>query len=147
MNYITCNHLALTDYLSRNPSAPSKTDDAFDVNYVINNILPHYKFILKHGCLGNHVNQSECETDENGHNVYNKSRPQDTRKQTAIDCPTSTTFTSNSKVNNTHATMDVRTIDNLAAVHSSAETTELIQRWKEIVKTGIYRMTGGKSKK
>ena len=43
--------------------------------------------------------------------------------------------------------MDVRTIDNLAAVDSSAETTELIQRWKEIVKPGIYRMTGGKWKK
>ena len=42
--------------------------------------------------------------------------------------------------------MDVRTIDNLAAVDSSAENTELIQRWKENVKPGIYRMTRGKSK-
>ena len=40
--------------------------------------------------------------------------------------------------------MDVKTIDNLEAVDSSAETTELIQRLKEIVKPGIYRMTGGK---
>ena len=43
--------------------------------------------------------------------------------------------------------MDVRTIDNLAAVDSSAEFTEVIQRWKEFVKPGIYRMTGGKWKK
>ena len=42
--------------------------------------------------------------------------------------------------------MDVKTIDNLAAVDSSAETTELIQRWKEIVKPGIHHMTGGKWK-
>ena len=43
--------------------------------------------------------------------------------------------------------MDVKTIDNLAAVDSSAETTELFPRWKEIVKLGLYRMTGGKWKK
>ena len=43
--------------------------------------------------------------------------------------------------------MDIKTIDNLAAVDSSAETIELIERWKEIVKPGIYRMTGGKGKK
>ena len=43
--------------------------------------------------------------------------------------------------------MDVLIIDNLAAVDSSTETTELIQRWKEIVKPGIYRMTGRKWKK
>ena len=42
--------------------------------------------------------------------------------------------------------MDSKTIDNLAAADSSAETTELIQRWKKIVKPGIYRMTGGKWK-
>ena len=38
-------HLALTDYLSRNPSAPPQTDEAYDVEYVINNVIPHYKFI------------------------------------------------------------------------------------------------------
>ena len=43
--------------------------------------------------------------------------------------------------------MDVKTLDNLAAVDFSAETNQLIQRWKEIVKPGIYRMTGGKWKK
>ena len=44
-------------------------------------------------------------------------------------------------------TMDIRTIDHIAATDSSAETTELIQRWKDIVKPGIYRLTGGKWKK
>ena len=43
--------------------------------------------------------------------------------------------------------MDVKTLDNLATVDFSAETNQLIQRWKEIVKPGIYRMTGGKWKK
>ena len=43
--------------------------------------------------------------------------------------------------------MDARTIDNLAAVDSSIEITEQIQHWKDIVKPGIYRLTGGKWKK
>ena len=43
--------------------------------------------------------------------------------------------------------MDARTIDNLEAADSSPETTELIQRWRNIVKPGIYRLTGRKWKK
>ena len=43
--------------------------------------------------------------------------------------------------------MDVRTIDNLAAVDSSAETTKTVQRRQDKVKPGIYRLTGGKWKK
>ena len=62
VNHIAGKHLALTDYLSRNPSAPPQTDDVYDEEYVINNILPHYKFISKYGCLSNHANQSETGT-------------------------------------------------------------------------------------
>ena len=113
------------EYLRRNPSTSVQTVEAYDEEYVINNILPHYKVISKHGCLSNHVNQSESENDENERKANNKSRPQDTRKQTAIDCLNNTTTT---KVNHNNATMDVRTIDNLAALDSSAESTELIQR-------------------
>ena len=43
--------------------------------------------------------------------------------------------------------MDARTIDNLEAADSSPETTELIQRWRNIVKPGIYRLTGGEVEK
>ena len=72
-------------------------------------------------------------------------------KETAIDCLNNTTFTrDSSKLQITKCTklaVDAKTIDNLVAVDSSVETTELIQRWKEIVKPGIYRMTGGKWKK
>ena len=144
VSHIAGKHLALTDYLSRNPSAPPQTDEAYDEEYVINNVNPHYKFISKHGCLSNHVNQSESETVENGRKANNKPRSQDARKQIAIDCLNSSTLTRNALES---FKMDIKTIDNLAAVDSSAETTELIQRWKEIVKPGIYRMTGGKWKK
>ena len=43
--------------------------------------------------------------------------------------------------------MDTRTINNLEATDSSPETTELIQRWRDIVKPVIYRLTVGKWRK
>ena len=67
VNHIAGQHLAFTDYLSRNPSMPPQTDEAYDEEYVINIIMPHYKFISKHGCLSNHANQSERGTVENEH--------------------------------------------------------------------------------
>ena len=42
--------------------------------------------------------------------------------------------------------MDARTNDNLEATDSSPETTELIQRWRDIVKPGNCRLTGGSGK-
>ena len=39
--------------------------------------------------------------------------------------------------------MDTRSIDNLEEVDSSAESTDLVHKWREIVKSGTYRMTGG----
>ena len=64
VNHITGKHLALTDYLSRNPTAPPQADEAHDEEYVIKNIVPHYKFISKYGCLSNHVDQSQNGMDE-----------------------------------------------------------------------------------
>ena len=146
VNLIAGKQLALTDYLSKNPSTPPQTDEAYDEQYVINNIMPHYKFISIHGCLSNHVNQSEHETVESERKVSSKLRPQDTHKQTAIDCLNNSTLTRLTPID-IETKMDVKTIDNLAAVDFPAQTTQLIQRWKEIVKPGIYRMTGGKCKK
>ena len=42
--------------------------------------------------------------------------------------------------------MDAQKNDNLEAADSSLETTELIQRWRNIVNPGIYRLTGGSGK-
>ena len=42
VNHIAGEHSALTDYMSRNPSAPPQTDEAYVEEYVINNIIPHY---------------------------------------------------------------------------------------------------------
>ena len=80
VSHIAGNHLALTDYLSRNPSAPPQADDAYDEEYVINNIVPHYKFVAKYGCLSNHFNQSHDATR------ISESKHSKTREQTAIAC-------------------------------------------------------------
>ena len=148
MNHIAGKHIALTDYLSRNPTAPPQTDDEYDEEYVINNILPHYKFISKHGCLSNQFDQSEGETDKSEHKENNKLRSKETREQTAIYRLNNTALTrTKTKPPNSNSTMDVRTIDQIAATDPSVETTELVQRWKNIVKPGIYRLTGGNWKK
>ena len=136
VNHFAGKHLALTDYLSRNASTPPQTEKAYDEEYVINIIMPYYKFISKHGCLSNHVNQSERETVESERKVNKKPRPQDTHKQTAFDCLNNSTLTRLIPID-TEIKMDVKSIDNLAAVDFSAETTQLIQRWKEIVKPGF----------
>ena len=43
--------------------------------------------------------------------------------------------------------MDDRTIDNLEIADLSAENRQLIVRWRDIVKPGIYRQSGGRWKK
>ena len=151
VNHIAGKHLALTDYLIRNPSAPPQTDDVYNEECVINNNLPHYKFISKYGCLSNHTNQSENGTTDSERKTNNEPRSRETREQNAIDClnnlPSTREIHHLQNSSNSKTTMDARTIDNLEAVDSSPETTELIQRWRNIVKPGIYRLTGGKWKK
>ena len=139
---------------SRNPTAPLQADEAYDEKYVINHIVPHYKFMSKYGCLSNHLEQSESGTDENELKTNNKQRLKDARDQIATDFRKSTTSTHVKSTNTLNKytcnsntfkpKMDARTIDNLEAIDSSPETTKLIRRWKDIVKSGIYRMTEGK---
>ena len=43
--------------------------------------------------------------------------------------------------------MDGHTIDNLERTDPSAETRNFIARWRDIVKPGVQRMSGGRWKK
>ena len=43
--------------------------------------------------------------------------------------------------------MDANTINEIEASNPTAETIELINHWREIVKPAIYRLTGGKWKR
>ena len=152
VNHIAGKHLALTDYLSRNPISPPPTDDAYDEEYVINNILQHYSFIAKYSCLSNPMSQAERGTEKRERKTNNKPQTNDARKQTAIDCLYSDIHTrSNSSdpnnVKHTIITMDAKKIENIEATYKHAKITALTTRWKEIVKHGIYQMTGGRWKR
>ena len=43
--------------------------------------------------------------------------------------------------------MDAHTIDNLERTDLSAQTRNLIARWRDLVKPGVYRMSGSRWKK
>ena len=43
--------------------------------------------------------------------------------------------------------MDANTINEIEPSNPTAETIELLNRWREIVKPGIYRLTEGKWKR
>ena len=97
------------------------------------------------------MDQSENKVNENEHKTNNKQRSRDARDQIAIDWRKSLTLThvksTNSNLNSSKIKMDAKTLDNLEAIDSFRETTELIQRRRDTVKPGIYRSTGGKWKK
>ena len=149
VHHIADKHLALTDFLSRNPILPPQTDDAYDKEYVINNKLPHYNFISKYGCISNHTDQSENRTEESERKAKNKPRTSDTHRRTVIDCLNTDTLTrcKQKHCQSIKLTMDANTIYEMEAANPTAETIELINRWREIVKPGIYRLTGGKWKR
>ena len=44
-------------------------------------------------------------------------------------------------------TMDAQTIERIEKINSSQETTDLIEKWRNIVKPGVYRLSNGKWKK
>ena len=133
VHHIAGKHLALTVYLSRNPILLQQTDNAYDEEYVIDDIRPHYNFICKHRCLSNHGDQSEFTTEKSERKANNKPRTSDVRQQIAIDCFDTNTYTrSQSHKQNfgqhIKITMDANTIKEIEASNPTAETIELKNR-------------------
>ena len=149
VNHIAGKHLALTDYLSRNPNAPPQQDEAYEEEYVINSIVPHYEFVSKVGCLSNHFVQSRAHSETSKGTKTNKQLSTErAREQNAINSIDRIKTSSTNCQNQTDfKTMDAKTIDNLERIDNSQETIDLIERWRIIVKPGIYRLSNGKWKK
>ena len=149
ISHIAGKHLALTDYLSHNPSAPPQAYDAYDEEYVIHNIFPNYIFVTNIGCLSNHFNQSQRRTQNKTPRKANiEPKQSKTRERSAIDCLKNVQISrSNYIATENKFTMDARTIDNLEQADPSAERRHLVARWRDIVKPGIYRLSGGRWKK
>ena len=148
VNHIAGKHLALTDYLSRNPNAPPQQDEAYEEEYVINSIAPHYEFVSKVGCLSNHFVQSQARSETSKRTETNKQpSTEHTREQNTINSIERIESSSINRRNHIDSkTMDARTIDDLERIDNSQETKDLIERWRNIVKPGIYRLSNGKWK-
>ena len=148
VNHIAGKHLALTDYLSRNSNTPPQHDEAYEEEYVINSIVPHYEFVSKVGCLSNHLVQSQPHSETPKGTKSNKQpSTESTREQNDINSIDRIKTSSTNRRNQSNIkTMDTKTIDNLEKIDNSQETIDLIERWRNIVKPGIYRLSNGKWK-
>ena len=135
VRHTTGKYIALTVYLSRTSSSPPQADAAYDEDFVINNITPHYKFVTKNGCLNNHSDHSQSSQPTFQHTWINK-----LSLLALMNWQKCCINWISSKEN---LSRDARAIDNfLEIADSSAETRNLIARWKEIVKPGIFRQSG-----
>ena len=149
VNHIAGKHLALTDNLSRNPITSAQKDDAYEEEYMINSIAPHYGFFSKFGCLSNRFNQSRSENKPTNLTKTNRYRSTDNApEQNAIISLDRLDRTSNSDVEFKSTinliTKVAKTIDSFEKIESSQETTDLTERWQNIVKPGVYRLSNGK---
>ena len=101
--------------------------------------------MTKYGFLSNHLNQSQS---QKRNKTPRKVKQFKTREQTAIHYLKTTQIShSDSIVAKNNSIMDGRSIDNLEQANPSAETRHLIARWKDIVKPGFFRQSGGGWKK
>ena len=163
INHIAGKHLALTDYLSRNPVMKADSEDLYDEEYVINNIVPLYWFVTKNGSIND---QRTKELDETNQSRENETKDEQllvangvkTNKQTngiyTIRERNSLTplTTINPVVNRKsteNANMQINSIllEELSQTDKSDETQKLIQRYREITKPGGYRRSSGKWKR
>ena len=147
--HIAGKHIALMGFLSRNPNAPPQRDEAYEGEYVSNSIVPQYDFFSKVGCLSNHFVQSQSRSETPKGTKSNKQRSTEYRReQNAINSIDRITTSSTNRQNQIdNKAMDAKTIDNLEKIDNSQETIDLIERWRNIVKPSIYRLSNGKLKK
>ena len=112
-------------------------------------MAPHYGFVSKFGCLSNHFNQSHSENKPTTLTKANKYRSTDNaREQNTIICFDRTINSDfNFKPTISLITMYEKTIDSLEKIDSPQETTDLIERWRNIVKLWVCRLSNGKWKK
>ena len=99
INHIAGKHLALTDYLSRNPIFEAEPIDIYDEEYVINNILPLYSFIAKHGCLSNEYANETNTTDQSNYEKHTKRTTIEPEQTTHADNKTNSPLNSPYKIN------------------------------------------------
>ena len=156
IKHIAGKHLALTDYLSRNPISSPEPIENYDEEYVINCITPLLEFINNYGSITGKMNKEaqtddieKCERKFNQSETSKRNEPQSdlnkTNKGSSL-LPQLNTVDRNSINNIKHdyeTIMDIRRIEQIEADDPSEETQQLVNRWKELVKPEENRTSKG----
>ena len=159
IKHIAGKHLALTDYLSRNPTSMPEPIENYDEEYVNNCITALFEF-NHYGSITGKMNK-EARTDdiEKFEQKFNqsesskrnepKSKLNKTNKRSSLlpQLNTVDRNTINNVKHNYGTIMDIRGIEQIEADDPSEETLQLVNRWKELVKPGEYRTSKGSWKK
>ena len=149
--HIAGKHLALTDYLSRNPNAPPQRDEVYEEEQVINSRVPHHDFVSKLGCLSNHFVQSQSRSETPKGTKSNKQpSTEHTREQNTINSIDRITTSSTNRQNQTDIkAMDAKTIDNLEKIEYSPRenrSDRAVEKYRK-ARYNCFAEIEGKSKK
>ena len=154
--HIAGKHLALTDYLSKNPISKPEPIENYNEKYVNNCIMPLLEFINNYGSVASQKNL-EARTDQNEQREQiinqsersrpNKPKPKENKaNKRSSSLPHSKTVDTN-KLNTIQSvqeiTMDIRRIEQIEKKDHSKEILNLTKRWRELVKPGEYRTSNG----
>ena len=156
IKHIARKHLALTDYLSRNPISSPDPIENYDEEYVINCITPLLEFINNHGSITSKMNKEartddieKCERKFNQSESSKRNEPKSdwnkTNKRSSLlpQLNIVDRNTINNEKHNHETIMDIRRIEQIEADDPSEETQQLVNRWKELVKPGNYQTSKG----
>ena len=160
IKHIAGKHLALTDYLRRNPTSMPEPIENYDEEYVINCITPLLEFINNYGSVTGQMNKEartddieKCEQKFNQAESSKRNEPKSklnkTNKRRSLlpQLNTVDRNTINNVKHNYEIIMDIRRIEQIEADDPSEETLQLVNRWNELVKPGEYRTSKGSWKK
>ena len=159
--HIAGKHLALTDYLSSNPTSMPEPIENHDEAYVINCITPLLEFINNFGSITGKINEEartdviekrEQKSNQSESSKLNepKSKLNKTNKRSSLLPQLKTVDRNiiNNVQHNYETIMDIRRIEQIEAGDPSEETLQLVNCWKEdLVKPGEYRTSKGSWKK
>ena len=160
IKHIAGKHLALTNYLSRNPISKPESIENYDEEYVSNCIMPLLEFINNYGSVASQ-NKLETRTDQNEQREQTTNQSERSRlnkpksKENKANKRSSSlphSNTADTKKLNTiqtvqEITMDIRRIERIEKEDHSEETLNLTKRWRELVKPGEHRTSNGVWKK
>ena len=155
IKHIARKHLALTDYLSKNPISKPQPVENYEGEYVINCIMPLLEFINNYGSAASQK-KLEARTDQNEQceqtiiqseqSRPNKPKPKENKankRSSSLPHPNTVDTKSLNAVQPVQEIMDIRRVEQIEKEDHSEKTLNLIKLWKELVKPGEHRTSNG----